>query len=175
LQRRLTLDPLVRPLVRVCEFVGIAIAGYFCIALFAAVVMRYVFNRSFGWIDELSSILLAWVMFVVGAIGFNERIHIAAEGFIDRFPLPLRRAVAIAVQVVVGAFFAVVGYYGWFVAQADMIFTMASIPIQRGLFLFVIPAASAIVVLICANNILKLWQGESPVAPKPEGETDVVV
>ena len=174
-QRRLTLDPLVRPLVRLCEYVTIVIAAYFCIALFAAVVMRYGFNRSFTWIDEFSSILLAWVGFVVGAIGFNERVHIAAEGFVDKLPPALRFAVAIAVQAVIAMFFCVVGYYGWFVAQADMLFTMASIPMSRGYFLLVIPVASTLVVLICINNILKLAQGESLVASKPEDAKDIFV
>jgi TRAP-type C4-dicarboxylate transport system permease small subunit len=152
------LDPIVIPLVRLCEALSVLIGSFVTIALVFSVVSRYAFNYSLGWIEETSSIFMAWMMFLISPVGFHEHIHIGVEFLLEKAPGRIRSGLEALINLGTIALFILVGYYGVSVAQADFSIMMSTLPIARGWFLLVIPFSSAIVVVVCANNLIRLRQ-----------------
>lgn len=60
----------------------------------AQVVMRYVFNSSFDWADEVSRIAFVWTIFLAIPLGIRDGTHVGIELLVKRFPVPLRSLLA---------------------------------------------------------------------------------
>jgi TRAP-type C4-dicarboxylate transport system permease small subunit len=157
------LDRLVERLIRGCEIVVIAIGIWLMTALIASVFFRYVLNSSLTWADESSSFLLVWLMLAVAPIGFHQNFHIAVSFLVDRAPRPLRVFLGLFVNSCTALLFGIAGYYGIDQTIIELGTELASMPISRAWFTWVLPAGSAIVLLVCLNNMLKiLRRGDLP-------------
>jgi TRAP-type C4-dicarboxylate transport system permease small subunit len=149
------LDRLIDGLVRWAHGFVIVVSFFFATVLPVSVLLRYVFNYGFEWVDELSSILVATVMFVAIAVCFADDTHIRVEAVLMALPAPARRYVLLCSHAITAVFFALVGYFGYYVAEADMGISMSTLPLRRGPFLLVIPLASALVVLLELRHIAR--------------------
>jgi TRAP-type C4-dicarboxylate transport system permease small subunit len=56
----------------------------------AQVIMRYVFNGSFDWADEVSRIAFVWTIFLAIPLGIRDGTHVGIELLVKRFPVHLR-------------------------------------------------------------------------------------
>jgi TRAP-type C4-dicarboxylate transport system permease small subunit len=151
-------------LVRACEVVTVAIAFFITASMIAGVFARFVLNRSLGWTEELSALLLGAMMFLIAGVGFHEGIHIGLTYLSERLPAGARRALDGAINVAAIVFFGVVGWYGYAVARSALSISLATLPWPRGAVLMAMPVACLIAVLVCLNNILHAVAGD---APKP--------
>ena len=71
--------------------------------IFTQVVTRYVLQVSLSWSEELARYLLMWLAMLSAAYGFKTRAHFALVFLVRRLPASGRRAVAVAVPVLVCA------------------------------------------------------------------------
>src|SRR5690606_21870251 len=129
----------------------IAIAFFITIAMITGVFFRFVLNRSLGWTEETSSLLLAVMMFLVMGIGIHERLHISVGIVVDKLPLLGQRLFDIAIHLVCGVFFLVVAYAGLAVAQSGMAIKLSTVPLSRGVFFLAMPIGGAFAALACLN------------------------
>lgn len=60
----------------------------------AQVAMRYLFNGSFDWADEVSRIAFVWTIFLAIPLGIRDGTHVGIDLVVERFPVPVRRALA---------------------------------------------------------------------------------
>ena len=74
---------------------------------------------NFGWTAELTRYSIIAAVFLILGVGIRDRTHIAVTVLIDRFPPPLYRAVAVLNSLLMMAFFAVITYYGYKVANLN--------------------------------------------------------
>lgn len=58
--------------------------------VFANVVMRHGLRQSLVWAEELSQLLMVWIVFVGAGLALREGRHVAVEFFLDRMT-PARR------------------------------------------------------------------------------------
>jgi len=142
--------------VRGCELATVAIAFFITGAMIAGVFARFVLNRSIGWTEEVSALLLGAMMFLIAGVGFHERIHIGLTYLTEKLPAALQRALEIAVNASASLFFGLIGWYGWAVATSALSISLATLPVPRGAILIVMPVACWITVAVCLNNILRL-------------------
>jgi TRAP-type C4-dicarboxylate transport system permease small subunit len=56
----------------------------------AQVGLRYGFNSSFGWADEVARLTFIWTMFLAIPLGVKSGAHIGIELITDRLPPPAR-------------------------------------------------------------------------------------
>jgi len=61
--------------------------------LFVAVLSRFLFGRSFYWIDAYSRYALIWITFLGCAVVLRERKHIGVDIIIDLLPQILRKLI----------------------------------------------------------------------------------
>ena len=85
------------------------------VALAAEVTLGVVFRssgHSLAWYDEVASILLAWLTFYGSALASVQRAHIGCPEVVDQMPWSWRRGFNIFAQVLVIAFFVLLGWVG---------------------------------------------------------------
>jgi TRAP-type C4-dicarboxylate transport system permease small subunit len=85
------------------------------VALAVEVTIGVVFRslgRSLAWYDELASVMLAWLTFYGSALASVKRAHISCPELVEQASPPVRRALNIVAQLLVIAFFAVLGWVG---------------------------------------------------------------
>ena len=85
------------------------------VALAGEVTLGVVFRsigRSLAWYDEIASVMLAWLTFYGSALASVRRAHIGCPELVDQAPPGVRRGLNIAAQLLVIAFFALLGWVG---------------------------------------------------------------
>ena len=155
------LDKLVERMIRGCEIIIVSIGIWLMVTMIASVFFRYVLNNSLTWADESSSFLLVWLMLAVAPIGFHQNFHIAVSLVVDRAPRLVRVFLGLFINSCTALFFGIAGYYGIDQTIIEMGTELASMPISRAWFTWVLPAGSVAVLLVCLNNMLRiLRQGD---------------
>jgi C4-dicarboxylate transporter DctQ subunit len=98
-------------------FVGIlGLAAVAC--SFYGVVLRYVFRATPDWIDEITIYMIIWSVFISASILAEERGHVAATVLVERFPLRVRRTLAVFNGILALGFCGIISVYGfWIVWQ----------------------------------------------------------
>lgn len=159
------LDRLVRRLIRGCEFLTMAIGIWLMVILVINVFTRYVLNYTLFWVDESSELLLVWLMLAVAPIGFHENFHISMSFLGDVAPRPVRFVLGLFTSLGTILFFVIAGYYGILSTIAEFGSSLFSIPIMRGWVTWILPVSSAVILLVCLNNILAILRlGDQPPA-----------
>lgn len=70
---------------------------------FAGVVLRYVFNSPFTWMEEVQLASMVWLAFLGGSLAFRSKGHVAVEIVIDSLPAAAQRIARIVIGVAVYA------------------------------------------------------------------------
>ena len=132
----------------------------------AAEVTLGVLFRSFGhalsWYDEAASVLLAWLTFYGSALASVRRAHIGCPEVVDLLAWPAKRKVAIVVQILVIAFFALLGGMGVKIMPMLVSDTLVSVPIPMNFVLSVIPISSALIVIAELTYLIDLIADRGP-------------
>ncbi len=95
------------------EWVCLGLMAALTVDLMLGVFSRYVLVQTFTWYDEVARICFVWVVFLGAAVGVKRHAHWSLRLVVDRFPGPLRRAVATFGVLVVMSFAAVLIWQGW--------------------------------------------------------------
>jgi TRAP-type transport system small permease protein len=156
-------DAMIGGMVRVAEYATLVIAVFITGTTILAVFTRFALNSSLTWTEEVSSLLLSVMMFLVVGVGFHERLHIGVGMLMERLPLASQRVLDICIHLVCAAFFVIVAVGGWKIAQTGMGLTLATVEISRGVFFLAMPIGGAFTVLVCLNKALNVALGrETP-------------
>ncbi|HSV17241.1 MAG TPA: TRAP transporter small permease [Casimicrobiaceae bacterium] len=147
---------------RVLEWVVAALM----IALAAEVTLGVVYRTlgsSLSWYDELASHMLAWLTFYGAALASVKRAHIGCPELVAAMPWPARRAVSLIAQVVVIAFFALLGAIGVSIMPILATDSLISLPdVPMSVVQSVIPISAALIVVAEMAYLLELWQARDP-------------
>ena len=138
------------------------------IVLFAEVTLGVVFRaagRSLIWYDEIASVLLAWLTFYGAALASVKRAHIGCPELVDALPWRARRALNIAAEVLVIAFFVLLcGVGAWImpVLATDALVSVPEVPMS--IVQSVIPISAALIVLAELLHLADLVRHSEPAA-----------
>jgi TRAP-type C4-dicarboxylate transport system permease small subunit len=135
------------------EWVVIALMAALAIEVTAGVVFRTV-GYSLVWYDEVASILLAWLTFYGSALAAVKRAHIGCPELVALLPAVPRVLVRLLVEILVIAFFVLVGWTGYAVLgvlDTDHLVSLPAIPVSW--IQSVVPISA---VLIIAAELLNL-------------------
>ena len=81
---------------RVLTGVLLAAVAAMVVVVSGQVALRYGFNRSFDWADEVGRLAFVWTIFLAIPLGVRDGAHIGIDLFVDKLPaggrLALRRA-----------------------------------------------------------------------------------
>jgi TRAP-type C4-dicarboxylate transport system permease small subunit len=145
------------------------IVGALMVILAVEVTLGVVF-RSLGealtWYDELASVLLAWLTFYGAALASVKRAHIGCPEVLDQLPWRLRRGFNIVAQVLVIAFFALLGWVGASILPILHTETLVSLTwVPMSVVQSVIPISAALIVIAEVTHLVDLVVAREPPAP----------
>ena len=92
------------------QYLCVVLLGVFTTILFIQVVMRYVFNNSLSWSEELARYLFIWLCFIGVSFGAKQMKHLKIDVFINVFPKKFRPYVIVFADVIVLAFSVIIMY-----------------------------------------------------------------
>ncbi len=145
------------------------IVGALMVILAVEVTLGVIF-RSIGhsliWYDEIASVLLAWLTFYGSALASVKRAHISCPEVVDQMPWRARRLVNIFAQLMVIAFFLLLGGVGlWIlpILATDALVSLPSIPMS--VVQSVIPISAALIIIAEVTHLLDLVVATRPPAP----------
>jgi TRAP-type transport system small permease protein len=136
------------------------IVGALMVILAAEVTLGVVFRslgRSLIWYDEVASVLLAWLTFYGSALASVKRAHIGCPEIIDRMSWALRRRFSIVAQLLVIAFFVLLGWIGAIilpVLHGDALVSLTWVPMS--VVHSVIPISSLLIVIAEGTHLIDL-------------------
>ena len=93
---------------RAARWVIVAASAVMIAVVTVQVVLRYAFNSSIDWSDEISRFLFVWCMFLAIPLGIREGAHVGIELLVAHLPAQLRAHLAKACALVSAAMMAVV-------------------------------------------------------------------
>ena len=138
------------------------------IVLFAEVTLGVVFRalgRSLIWYDEIASVLLAWLTFYGAALASVKRAHIGCPELVDALPWRARRALNIVAEVLVIAFFVLLGGVGAWIMPVLATDALVSLPeVPMSIVQSVIPISAALIVLAELIHLADLVRRAEPPA-----------
>jgi TRAP-type C4-dicarboxylate transport system permease small subunit len=147
---------------RVLEWVVSALMVVLATEVTLGVVFRSV-GHALIWYDEVASVLLAWLTFYGAALASVKRAHIGCPELLDAMSWRARRAFNIAAELVVIAFFALLGWVGASVLPilaTDALVSLPSIPMS--VVQSVIPISAALIVVAEALYLIELFTESEP-------------
>ncbi|MCI8599713.1 MAG: TRAP transporter small permease [Lachnospiraceae bacterium] len=92
----------------------------FTVILFIQVIMRYVFNNSLSWSEELARYLFIWLVFIGISYGAKQMKHLKIDVFLNIFPKKFRPYVIIFADMVVLIFSIMVIYSAYSIVTQYM-------------------------------------------------------
>jgi len=141
------------------------------IVLAAEVTLGVVYRASgaaLTWYDEIASHLLAWLTFYGAALASVKRAHIGCPEVVEAMPWKARRLVNIGAQILVIAFFALLGYVGLSVLPILATDALVSVPeVPMSVVQSVIPISSVLILFAEVAYLVELLQARSPAALEP--------
>jgi TRAP-type C4-dicarboxylate transport system permease small subunit len=135
------------------EWLVIALMALLAIEVTAGILFR-TFGHSLVWYDEVASILLAWLTFYGSALAAVKRAHIGCPELVALLPPMPKVMVRIVVELMVIAFFLLLGWSGYAVLDVlatDHLVSLPSIPVSWAQS--VIPVSAALIVVAELLNL----------------------
>ena len=136
------------------------------VALAVEVTLGVVFRalgRSLAWYDEVASVLLAWLTFYGSALASVKRAHIGCPELVEAMPWRVRRAFNIAAELVVIAFFALLGAVGAWILPVLHTDAMVSLPwIPISVVQSVIPISAVLIIVAEITHLADLVAAKGP-------------
>ena len=124
-------------------FVGLSLAVLVFLT-FVQVVGRYVFGQSYGWIEELSIVILCWAAWATACLLLRDNRHLMVNVMVDRLPEKYRRLVRLLMGIVVFFFLLIVIYASKGTIEAMAGITFISFPLPINIKFFSVPVGAAL-------------------------------
>ena len=127
------------------------------------VALRYLFNSSIGWADEVSRLAFVWSIFLAIPIGVRAKAHIGIDILANLLPPGLRGLLARIVALASAGLMASVGWYSYVLAADQWDEKMASLEFSASWFVVAVCVGAA----HSGAHLLRLaafgpWETETP-------------
>jgi TRAP-type C4-dicarboxylate transport system permease small subunit len=147
---------------RVLEWVVVVLMLVLFVEVTLGVVFRAI-GSSLIWYDELASVLLAWLTFYGAALASVKRAHIGCPELLQAMSWRARRALDIVAEVLVIAFFVLLGGVGLVILPVLATDALVSIPsVPMSVVQSVIPVSAALIVVAEALYLVDLVRLREP-------------
>jgi TRAP-type C4-dicarboxylate transport system permease small subunit len=147
---------------RVLEWVVVVLMLVLFVEVTLGVVFRAI-GSSLIWYDELASVLLAWLTFYGAALASVKRANIGCPELLQAMSWRARRALDIVAEVLVIAFFVLLGGVGLVILPVLATDALVSIPsVPMSVVQSVIPVSAALIVVAEALDLVDLVRLREP-------------
>ncbi|ETR73900.1 MAG: TRAP transporter, DctQ-like membrane protein [Candidatus Magnetoglobus multicellularis str. Araruama] len=132
-------------------FIAVIVA---LLALFCNVVLRYGFNYSLAWSEELVREVIIFTTFIGCSVAIKKRSMIKIDALVQIFPI-LKNPFNYLSHLVTIIFSTMIIYYGWLMAARQLVTNQKTIIMQiPKVYLYAILPAMGILMLIRTIQVL---------------------
>jgi C4-dicarboxylate transporter, DctQ subunit len=82
------------------EYVGVASLIFTSLLVFVQVVLRYVFNYSLSWSEEIARYLIVWFVFIGSSIAVREKAHATMDALVTYLPIKGKKIFSIIANLI---------------------------------------------------------------------------
>ncbi len=147
---------------RLANWALIGLMGVMIVVVSVQVVLRYAFNSSIGWADEVSRLAFVWSVFLAIPICAREGLHVGMELLTVRLPELVQSGLARLMALGSAGLMVLVCWQAIVIARDQWDETMASVPISSAWFVV------AVAVGVAHTALHMLWITAAG-KPKPSG------
>jgi TRAP-type C4-dicarboxylate transport system permease small subunit len=126
----------------------------------AQVVLRYGFNLSIDWADEISRLAFVWSIFLAIPLGVRQGAHIGIDIVVQKLPLPVQAGLRRVAAVLSAAMMAMIAWASLGVAREQWDELMATLDWSVGWFIVPVGAGA----LLSALHLLRIAVEGPPAA-----------
>lgn len=109
----------------------------------AQVVMRYIFNSSFDWADEVSRLAFVATIFIAIPLGIREGTHVSIDMLVTRLPEAVRETVARLMNILAAGLMVVVFWTSIVTAEVTWSERLGTLNLTSSVFFFPIIIGAA--------------------------------
>lgn len=165
------LDRLDRALIALNRLVLAALLAAMALLVFGNVCARYLFNASFGWVEELTRYMMIWLAYLGAGLALRHGNHVAVMLMVEalpRVPALLLRTVS---GLVMAGFLAALAWIGWEYAEFASRQRTPVLQWPTGAVYLAIPIGTALMALHLALGFRSFASGRADLGdPGPESE-----
>lgn len=129
------------------ETVVFSLFALFLAVTFLQVVMRYVFNASLTWSEELARYLFIWVLMLSVALAIRDDANMKVTFILDMIPQPFKAVIRVIILLAMIAFEIYLAYYGFSLAQKVFFDPSPAMRIPIGLAYLGLPIGSLCMII----------------------------
>ena len=148
---------LLNVLVRLLEWLTIAIFAALVLDVLWGVVSRYVLGSQSRWTEELAIYLLVWVSLLGATLAFRDRAHLGVDYFVGKLDPAARRLAAVIAEVAVIVFACFGLVYGGYMLVSETLRSGQLTPAMGwkiGYLYSVVPLSGLFIAAFSIENLL---------------------
>jgi TRAP-type C4-dicarboxylate transport system permease small subunit len=146
-------------LTKALEWFVILVVGLLVLDVLWGVCTRFLLGSPSRWTEELATILLVWLSLLGAAVAFGRKEHLGVDYLAKKLDGHARRWLAMAVQLIVAAFAALIMVYGGVqqVAATLKVGQMSpALELPWGYVYLAVPISGLFIVLFAFEQLLEL-------------------
>lgn len=113
---------------KILEWLSMAMLLAMVVIICYQVVMRYIFNHSPSWTEEIAILLMIWFGILAIPIGLKHNLHIGIEYVFRKFPLPMQYGISRGIYLLIAGFGLIMVVYG---IELTKFMTMSTLPATK--------------------------------------------
>ena len=151
---------------RASKYTLIALMAVMVAVVSTQVLLRYVFNSSIDWADELSRLTFVWSVFLAIPLGIREGLHVGVELLTTRLPAKIQDILVRSMAAAGAVMMAVVCWQSVVIAWDQWDEKMSSLPMSAAMF---------VIALVVGAAHSALWLAWLTLTGKPESTGMVAI
>jgi TRAP-type transport system small permease protein len=150
-------------LARIAMF--LAVAGLWTIVGLVSwqVFGRYVLNDTPTWAESLTLVVILYVALIGAAVGVRDAGHIGMESLLVLVPEEIRRRLEVVIFAFVGAFGAMMLFYGWGLTYGVISYKIPTLGISEGWHYAPLLVSGLLITLFSIEHVIALIRREDVV------------
>ena len=150
-------ERLVAGLVQGGKHFLVTILGLMVVMNTLAIALRALFGMSFMWIAPVTLIMFSWLTFLGAAVLFYEKEYIVVDFFVQHFTAPIKRLLAVAINLVMMVFIGVLMYetVSVIIMQTHK---MEIVPLPTFIISFPILIGGVTILMVLISQTRKIWK-----------------
>lgn len=126
---------------------------------FYQVVLRYGFNMTPSWSEELVRFIFVWLTFLAAGMGVRERIHIGIDVVVNLLPKSLQNLAGIAVALIIAGFGVFLLITGVEITEGTHMQASPALGLPMSYVYAAIPVMGILMICFGLNNIRLICKG----------------
>jgi TRAP-type C4-dicarboxylate transport system permease small subunit len=138
---------------KVLEILAMSMLTAMVIIICYQVVLRFVFNRSPSWSEEIAIVLMIWFGILSIPIGVKHHLHIGIEYLFKKFSLEVQHVFSCCIYALIGGFGVIMVVHGIQLVEFMSMSTLPATKISSAVEYVVIPI-SGLMLIYNASELL---------------------